>query len=157
MLERNEMDVYVIAGDIEQWLDDEGLQYEAMRDTEQAGAFFVVQFNDGLSGFISVEDNEDDLEFGTVTVAIWLAEVGEAPPEALKRLLVDNGSMYNAALVVVPMSEGEQDLFLQTRIAIEHFETDDIPSHVNNLVAQAQMFLDWMWTEGEEPVVETGA
>ena len=151
------MDVYVIAGDIEQWLDDEGLQYESMRDAEQAGAFFVVQFNEGLSGFISVEDNGDDLEFETVTVAIWLAEVGEAPPDALKRLLIDNGSMYNAALVVVPMAEGEQDLFLQTRIATEHFETEDIPSHVNNLVAQAQMFLEWMWSESEEASAEISA
>jgi hypothetical protein len=151
------MDVYVIAGDIEQWLDDEGLQYEAMRDTEQAGAFFVVQFNEGLSGFVSVEDNGEDLEFETVTVAIWLAEVGQAPPEALVHLLVDNGSMYNAALVIAPVAEGEKDLFLQTRIAIEHFETEDIPAHVNNLVAQAQMFLDWMWDKDEETAAEAGA
>ena len=101
----------------------------------------MLRFGDELSGFVSYEDNQADLEFATVSIGILLADLGEADADFLRQLLGINASLFGANLVCGLNDDGSHDLYMQMRLAAEGLEPDQIAEAISSLLAQIQCFL----------------
>ena len=107
--------------------------------------FFELE---GVSGLISCEHNNDDLEIPTVTLVLPLADTEDLSREDLMELLSRNSDMYHASLTcTAPFFSDEKTketrrlLAIQHRFAVEDFVPTKFLEYVEMLQFNAVTFL----------------
>jgi len=135
------MDLLKLATDIQAWLDTQDFSYSVGEKNDETSGAFLLRFGDELSGFVSYEDNQADLEFATVSIGILLADLGEADADFLRQLLGINASLFGANLVCGLNDDGSHDLYMQMRLTAKGLEPDQIAEAISSLLAQIQCFL----------------
>jgi hypothetical protein len=148
------MDLLKLATDIQTWLDTQEFSYSVGEKNDEKSGAFLLRFGDELSGFVSYEDNQDDLEFATVSVGILLADLSDSDAGFLRQLLGINASLFGANLVCGANDDGSHDLYMQMRLAAEDLESEQIAEAISSLLAQIQRFLGPLMEPIEEEAVE---
>lgn len=143
------MDLTALSKDIEQWLTEQGITFEPGDTNDASSGAYMVNFAEELSGFVSYEDNAEDLGFASVSVGVLLVDVGDAEPEFLLHMLTINSSLFGASLVAAQHDDGTADLYMQMRLSADGFEPDQIGEAFNSVMAQIQHFLGPMMTDGD--------
>ena len=144
------MDLLKLATDIQAWFDTQEFSYTVGEGNDELNGVFLLTFGNEFSGFVSYDDNTDDLGFPTVSAAIFLADVTEVDADLLRQLLTVNAALYAASLVCARHDDGTHDLYMQMRLAAEGLVPEQLAEALNSLLAQIQHFLGpMMEPEGE--------
>jgi len=148
------MDLLALSGKIQEWFGAQEIAFDPGEENDATSGAFMVTFGEDLSGFVSYEDNAEDLGFPTVSVGVLLVDVGDAEKDFLVHILSINASLFGASLVCAAHDDGSADLYMQMRLAAEDLDTDQIGEAFNSIMAQIQHFLGPMMVDPEAEAAE---
>jgi hypothetical protein len=164
------MELADFAVQIEEVMAEVTTEYECiMLDDNDIGVLWHFILEDAISGYIAVEENETYGDIKTVNLGLHLKDITDASKSELMELLEINGELINANFSVIkyPVNDPEEEegvpfieegedidydtpeepelrdlLIIQSRVPFEVFTPDDFDAFVNNLMFQADMFLN---------------
>ena len=168
---QDELDVRVTKADfavgIEEVLSKECSSYECVLcDEHDIGVLWTFVIEDSISGFIGVEDNEDNIGITTVTTGLHLKEITDIDRDGLMQILDLNSELINATFTVSHIADNPQQepvfaeegesiefdsedeeapgrdiLLIQCKIPLSAFEPEDFTQVIQNLMIQSDMAL----------------
>lgn len=138
------MNLFELGSAIDQELKNVVDSYELLGDKfdENEGSWFFAFENPNLIGFISYEQNKEDLNVPTVSIAVSLGEATELTQDDLVSLLDINGELINASLSIQDLDENSRGLFINRRVPAELFEPKGFLAHIEDLTVQANILLN---------------
>jgi hypothetical protein len=118
-------------------------EYSVTGEPGPRGGSWTFVLDGSITGFIGCEDNKEDIDIPTVTIALAVAEMATYQPEDLVRLLETNGHFFEVGFTAIKL-DGDEDhtLFLQRRIPAELYEARDFREHVDFMLKQLRLFID---------------
>lgn len=136
------MDMNHLCLKIEAALAETGTEFERLDEPSSEGGAWGYEINEDFSGFITCENNTDDLSIPTISVSLSLGPVTELNREDLLDLLDINGDLLGAGLTITPplAEEGDRFLLLQRRIPADKFEPNQIKDTITHLVHLTELF-----------------
>jgi hypothetical protein len=136
------MDLIALARSIQVELEGLTSSLEPLGEPDAGGAAWYFRLNDpDLSVFLSIEDNHEDLNLPTVSMAIPLGDVTGATREQLAEWLMVSGDLVDASLTLVSLEEGHESLMISRKTPAEGFDPATIPDHVSQLARQVSLLL----------------
>ena len=138
------MNLFELGSAIEQELKSTVDSYELLGEKfdEQEGSWFFAFEDPNLIGFISYEENKEDLNVPTVSLAISLGEASELTLEDLQNLLDISGELINASFSIQNLDEENKGLFINRRIPVQLFNPKELNAHIEDLTVQASILLN---------------
>ena len=89
------------AVEIEQILAEATTNYECVVvDEDDIGMMWNFTYEDIADGFLYIEKESVPFEIPTITLAVYLGAITDAPPEILKFILTLNGALINSAISI---------------------------------------------------------
>ena len=182
--EMSELDIRTMKADfavnIEEVMAKECSSYECVVcDENDIGILWSFVLEDSISGFISVEDNEEGLGINTVAIGIHLKDISDFERDDLIHILELNTELINASFSVVHILEKNQEepepvfaeegesieyeddtdneenttkkeiLMIQCKIPLSAFDAEDFTGIVQNLMMQSDFALNQNQAEEE--------
>lgn len=149
------MKVDTVGHDVQAMFEKSGIKHQACGPIDEHGAVFNFQIGEPpMRGFVSCEDNAEDLGYPTVTLAIFAGELASRSKEDLLQILNRSGSFYGACLSAQTMPDGVPHLLLQRRIKLESWRSEEFMQHVTDLLGQSRT-ISMSPDRGTEVVPET--
>lgn len=128
---------------MEEELGDNFDSFELLGDAydEAGGSWFFALDEENVAGFVSCENNKENLNVPTVSIAISLNYTCDYSMEELLKLFDLNGEFINAALSIQKIDEATKRLFINRRLLAKNLDIKSIRTHVDDLIGQANIFL----------------
>jgi hypothetical protein len=142
------MDMTSLCPKIEQSLADIGTEFERLDEPSPDGGAWAYEINEDFSGFVTCENNTDDLNIPTISISLSLGPVTDLTRDDLLDLMDINGDLLGASLTVTPplAEEGDRFLLLQRRIPAEKFDPTQVKDTITHLIHLTEIF----FTEDED-------
>jgi len=140
--ERNRrMDLRELAEAIDRHLKQQCKKVDAMTGPDEKGGAWRFVVDRETIGFLSCENNEEDIRVPTVSTAVYLGDLTGADKKFLLRLLELNGSFFQAHFTVQNI-DGARMLFIEQRVAAESYSPERFKESVDHLVRQYALFFE---------------
>jgi len=124
-----EKEVTTFANIIEINVDEEGYDY----------SLFIEIKNYGILGFISVEDNKEDIEESTITFSLMLYDVTNISREGLLQLFSLNGEFHGCNLST-ELIEDTWKLFINRRILASSNKEGELALNIDLMLSRFEVF-----------------
>ncbi len=135
------MDLQHLATAIEESLEKECKTHgQSTEISDNRGSWFF-KTHDGVSGFVSYEDNSEDIKIQTVSIALEIGAIrSDASADELESLLFLNASFLTGSLCIFNIKNGK-GLYVIARFRAEDYEPRDFKMHINALLREASTLL----------------
>lgn len=136
------MSLHNLANTIEQELSESFSWFERRGKIDESGGSWIFENKKlSVSGFISCEDNSEDIDIPTVSLAIMVFDLTDFTREQILGLFEKNISFWQANLISVTIDSLEK-LLLGRRSHVNHFYLKTLEDHIKDLMEQASLFLN---------------
>ncbi|MBI4858820.1 MAG: hypothetical protein HY815_00895 [Candidatus Riflebacteria bacterium] len=135
------MDLMALGQRLQEFFQKSGIKHDLLGKIDEHGAAFFFDLTRPLTcGFLSCEDNAEDLRFSTVSLAISVGETATRSNEDLLALFALNGNFFDASLTVSHMPSGVMHLFVARKFKASDYRIADFAHHVSDLLRQYDLF-----------------
>ncbi len=134
------MDLLELGQGIGAHLEKECKKVDVVEEPNSEGGAWRFAYEGDLIGFMSCENNADDLDIPTVSTAVCLGDVTKADKKFLFLLLEVNGSFWRAHFTIQEMDKTRL-LFIERRELAESYDPDSFGTCINELLEQYDLFM----------------
>lgn len=131
-----------IVADLQNVLKQTCVSVEPIGEVDENGASWLCEMDNDICCIVSCEDNAEDFDIPTVSIAISIGDISKLTKNDLFELLSMNDSFWRATLTTKRIGKSWM-LFLQYKVMAESFKMEEAEflGCIDHLVSQQQMFM----------------